>query len=177
MNKTYWPWVFLLAIVLAVTALVRHFHIRNFHVVRQEVLYASGQPRGMDYTRLLYRYHIATIVNIRSADEHREKNWYNEEITWIRNNGVNYIELPIPKRPGYFPDEQTQSRFLEIMADKTKLPVLLHCDSGRKRTPMLTAVWLIKAEDFSIDDAIEVVEKLNDEPVTDIEKKFLSSLP
>jgi protein tyrosine/serine phosphatase len=173
-----------LYVILLVTAvvilLVRHFHIKNFHVIEPGVLYTSGQPRGMDYTRLLYKYHIGTIVNVRSASEQREKNWYNEEMTWVRNNGVAYIELPIERshnRTNYFPDETTQEEFLKIMADKNNLPVLLHGSSGKKRVPVLVAVWLMKGRQYSLEETIERVEKINGErQVTEEEHKFIKQL-
>jgi len=174
---------FVLIVILFVTAaailLVRHFHIKNLHIIEPEVLYTSGQPRGMDYTRLLYKYHIATIINLRSASEHREKNWYNEEVTWVRNNGVKYFELPIDRsinRANYFPDPATQNEFLTIMADKTNLPVLLHGSSGRKRVSMLTAVWAVKAQGYTVADAIELVQSIKERPVTEAEKKFIAGL-
>jgi len=180
MKKNTRPWtlyIIVLIAILAIIALVRHFHIKNFFVVEPEVLYTSGQPRGMDYTRLYYKYHIATIVNLRSAAEHREKNWYNEEITWVKNKSLNYIELPIPKRPNYFPDEQSRERFLKIMADKTNLPVLIHDSSGRKRAPMLAAVWLIKGPgQLKIDETVRVVQKIKKRPLTESEIAFIKSL-
>ena len=167
--------IIVLLVTAAITLLVRHFHIKNFHVIRHEVLYTSGQPRRMDYTRLLYKYHIGTIVNVRSASEHREKNWYNEEITWVRNNGVKYFELPIGKKD-YFTDEKTQKQFLAIMADKNNLPVLVHGSSGEKRVAMLAAVWLIKDQGYSSKDTFSVVEKISSEQITDAESKFITRL-
>ena len=170
---------FALIVILFVTAaavlLVRHFHIKNLHIIEPEVLYTSGQPRGMDYTRLLYKYHIATIINLRSASEHRERNWYNEEVTWVRNNGVNYFELPIEKSK-YLPDEQTQARFLAIMADKVNLPVLVHDSNGRKRVSILAAVWAVKARGYSVEKAIELVGRIKEQPAIEAEKKFIAGL-
>jgi protein tyrosine/serine phosphatase len=168
-----------LIIVLLITAaailLVRHFHIKNFHIVEPEVLYTSGQPRRMDYTRLLYKYHIGTIVNVRSASEHRERNWHNEEITWVRSNGVKYVELPIEKR-NYFPDKKTQEQFLAVMSDKDNLPVLLHGSGGSKRVPMLTAVWLIKSKGFTVEETLKVAGKIKKQPLSEDEKRFINGL-
>jgi len=176
-KKTPVGLITVLLITAAAFLLVKHFHIKNFHIVKPDVLYVSGQPRGMDYTRLLYKYHIATIVNVRSASEHREKNWYNEEITWARDNGVEHIELPI-ERGNYFPDKKTQDYFRdEIMAKKTKLPVLLHGSGGEKRVPMLTAVWLIKSQGCSVEETLKVVDKINDDrKVTEDERNFITGL-
>ncbi len=165
----------ILLVTAAVILLVRHFHIKNFHTIEPGVLYTSGQPRGMDYTRLLYKYHIGTIVNVRSASEHREKNWYNEEVTWVRNNGVNYEELPIEKA-NYLPDKQIQDQFLDIMADKANLPVLLHDSNGRKRVSILAAVWAVKARGYTVAEAIELVRSIKEQPVLEAEKSFIAGL-
>jgi len=167
--------IIVLIVAAAAILLVRHFHIKNFHVIKPDVLYTSGQPRGMDYTRLLYKYHIGTIVNVRSAAEHREKNWHNEEVTWVRNNGVNYLELPIEKT-NYLPDKKTQDQFLAIMADKANLPVLLHDSNGRKRVSILAAVWAVKAKGYTVADAIELVQIIKEQPVTEDEKNFIAGL-
>jgi len=168
--------IVILLIAVAAIFLAKHFHIKNFHIVERGVLYVSGQPRGMDYTRLLYKYHIGTIVNVRSAAEHREKNWYNEEVSWVRNNGVKYIELPI-QRENYLPNKETQDKFLTIMADKENLPILLHGSGGEKRVPMLTAVWLIKSQGLSVEETVKVVDKINDDrEISSDEMKFIQSL-
>lgn len=160
--------------IIAIVGFVRHFHIKNFQVVVPGILYTSGQPRGMDYMRLLYKYHIATFVNVRVITEHREQNWYNEEVTWMRENGVNYFELPIVRRQ--FPNEATQKKFLAIMADEHNLPVLVHGSSGRKRELILSALWLVKAKDNSATQAIEVIERMKRKPITEAEKQFIKDI-
>lgn len=175
-NQSFLTLIIIVLAVVAAIGLVRHYHIKNFHKIVPGVLYTCGQPRGMDYTRLLYKYHIGTIVNLRQSDEHREDHWYNEELTWTRTNGVNYVELPITKRPNYFPNVSTQQKFVRLMTDKSNLPVLLHGNSGKKRVAMLAAVWLVKAEKYSVPEAIEVVKKIKDGRVTKEEKAFIEGL-
>jgi protein tyrosine/serine phosphatase len=165
----------ILVAIAAIIFLVRHFHIKNFHIIEPDVLYTSGQPRGMDYTRLLYKYHIATIINLRSPAEHRERNWYNEEITWVRSNSVKYIELPIEKAD-YSPNKETQDQFLAIMADKNNLPVLIHDSSGKSRAAMLAAVWLAKGQKLSIEQVLAVAEQIKNEPLAESETGFIHSL-
>ena len=167
--------IIILLITAAAVLLVRHFHIKRFRIIEQDVLYTSSQPRGMDYTRLLYKYHIATIVNVRSSFEHRERNWYNEEITWVRENSVEYVELPIDRK-NYFPDKETQDAFLDVMADRTKLPVLLHGSGGKRRTLMLAAVWLIKGKGLSVEETLKKVKRFRRQPLTEEETKFITQL-
>ena len=169
-----------LIIVLLVTAaailLFKHFYINDLNIIRAGVLLTSDQPKGMDYTRLLYKYHLATIVNVRSHSEHRERNWYNEEIIWVRNNGVNYLELPI-KREKYFPDKQTREQFLAIMADKNNLPVLLHGTEDDERVAMLVAVWLRKSQGYSLEKTLKTIKKIiDDRELTNAEIEFVGDL-
>jgi protein tyrosine/serine phosphatase len=168
--------IIILLIIAAATFLFDHFHINNFRTVEPGVFYTSGQPSGMDYTRLFYSYHIATIVSIRPASEHRDKNWRNEEIVSTRNNGINYIEMPIEKTD-YFPDKQTQEQFLTVMANKSNLPVLLHGGRNDKRVAMLVAVWMVKSQKYTVGQTVNAVEKIlkNRKPTED-EIKFIENL-
>ena len=93
-----------------------------------------------------------------------------------KDNGIEYIELPVPKRPDYFPDEQTQAEFLRIMTDTARFPVLIHDGSGKERVSMLTAVWLIKVHKATIPQTIKIISKINKRPATEAGKQFLQSL-
>jgi protein tyrosine/serine phosphatase len=175
-KRSFSPIIYIAIIIYVAVLAVRHFHISDFCEVVPDKLYTSGQPRGMDYTRLLYKYHISTIVNVRSALEHREKNWHNEEMVWTKENAVKYIELPI-ERQDYFPDDQVQDKFLSIMSDPENLPVLLHGGGNDKRVAMLTAVWLRKGQGLSAEDTIRQIKKVvDDRPITEQEINFITNL-
>jgi protein tyrosine/serine phosphatase len=168
--------IILLLAVSVVVLLVKNFHIKDFNIVSPGVLYTSAQPRGMDYTRLLYRYHIATIVNVRTSYEHRERNWHNEEVVWVRNNGVNYIELPFEKRDRV-PDANIQERFLAVMADSSNFPVLLHGSGDDGRVAMLTAVWLTKTKGYNLEKTLAEVKKIvYGRELTEVETGFINDL-
>ena len=171
-------------LIAAAVLLVRHFHIKNFNIIQEGVLYTSGQPRGMDYARLLYKYHIGTIINLRSPAEHREKNWHNEEITWVRSNGVKYFEMPLDRDinvPGHFPDANMQERFLDIMNEKENVPILVHDGSGESRSAMLVAVWIVRGRQSQpvpggVEQILETAEKIKNEPLVDAETRFIQGL-
>jgi protein tyrosine/serine phosphatase len=170
------PLVYVGVLIAAVVFGVKHFHISDFRVIAPNTLYVSGQPRGMDYTRLLYKYHISTIVNVRFPSEHRNQNWYNEEMTWVRANAVRYVELPIDKK-NYIPDEQTQNTFLELMSRRDNLPVLLHGSGDDERVALLAAAWLRKTRGCSPEETARQVRKIiEDRPLTKQEIDFITSL-
>jgi protein tyrosine/serine phosphatase len=163
----------------AIGLLIKNFWIPEFTCISPGTLYTSGQPRGMDYTRLLYKYHIATIINLRSPAEHREQNWYSEEMTWVHSNGVKYIEMPLERNindPEHFPDANMQQKFLAIMTDKENLPVLVHDGKGESRVAIFTAVWLAKGQRLPIEQVLAKTVDIKEEPLTEQEKSFISGL-
>jgi protein tyrosine phosphatase (PTP) superfamily phosphohydrolase (DUF442 family) len=163
----------------AIALLVKNFMIPSFNCITPGILYTSGQPRGMDYTRLLYKYHIGTIVNLRSPAEHREQNWYSEEMTWVRSNGVKYFELPLDRNvndPAHFPDANMQQKFLDIMADKENLPVLVHDGKGEGRVAMLAAVWLAKGQRIPLEQVLAKTVDIKNQPLTAQETNFIQGL-
>lgn len=171
--------IIVLIFTAGIVLLVRHFHIKNFKTVSPGVLYTSGQLKGMDYTRVLYKYHIRTIINLRDPAEHLEKNWYPEEITWVRNHGVKYIEMPLNKsitKPDHFPDADIQQKFLGIMADKENLPLLIHDGAGESRVAMLAAVWLAKTRHYSAQQLLAEAENIKKHPLVESEKAFIAEI-
>jgi len=169
--------IYVILAIAVIVVIVNHFRIADFRVIEPGTLYVSSQPRGMDYSRLFYRYHIAAIVNIRLRQEHSEDNWHGEEVTWAKNNGVNYIEMPVEKKH-YLPDGEMQKRFLEIMTDKSNLPALLHGGGGDdKRVAMLVAVWLRKNQRRTTEETFKMVKSIiDDRPLTAEENDFVNSL-
>jgi protein tyrosine/serine phosphatase len=166
-------------IVGAIALLVKSFMIPDLNCISPGVLYTSAQPRGMDYTRLLYKYHISTIINLRSPSEHREQNWYNEEMTWIHSNGVKYIEMPLDRNvndPNHFPDQNMQLKFLALMADKENLPILIHDGKGEGRVAVLAAVWLAKNQRYSSEQVLAETVKIKGSPIVESEKTFINGL-
>ncbi len=170
--------VIIVLAVFVITGLVRHFHIKHFRVVEPGVFYISGQPRGMDYTRLLYKYHIGTFINVRSSAEHREQLWYNHEVTWMRQNGAKYIELPVPKAGpnANFPDENTRRQFISVIRDPANRPVLLHCSNGTSRAPLFAAIYFVQIKGLTIEQTLTNVEKLKDEALSAGEIEFIRTL-
>jgi hypothetical protein len=172
----FWLWIAVIA--LAITGLVKHFHIKNFNVIDKGILYTSGQPRGMDYTRLLYKYHIATFINLRVVSEHRGENWYSEEAEWMKSTGVKYIELPIDKSKSVneIVNGESLKKFMEIMGNKINYPVLLHDSSGQDRVAYLAGVWMLKSGYFNLEQTIKKTETLKKEPLTEEELAFFKSV-
>jgi protein tyrosine/serine phosphatase len=179
-NKSPLRTIITIAIIAgAIVMLVKNFRIPDLNIISPGVLYTSAQPRGMDYTRLLYKYHIGTIINLRSPAEHREQNWYNEEMTWVRSNDVKYFEMPLDRNASdaaHFPDANMQQKFLDIMSDKENLPVLVHDGKGEGRVAMLAAVWLAKNRQQLPEQVLADTVKIECGQLTEQETNFIRGL-
>jgi protein tyrosine phosphatase (PTP) superfamily phosphohydrolase (DUF442 family) len=174
-KKNPTPVIYLILLSILGVAIYKHFHIAGFVMIEPEKLYVCGQLKGMDYTRLVYRHHIATIINLRQPSEHREHNWHNEEITQTKSLGIQYLEIPVEKNQ-FIPNQAVQSEFLARMADKKNFPVLLHGSRRDNRVAMLVAVWLCQVEKYSAEQAIDMVKMIIDRPLQETEINFVRQL-
>jgi protein tyrosine/serine phosphatase len=140
----------LLRILLAVSALAllvggylvyRHktspYH---FRVVEPGVLYRSGWLTPGNLDMILRERGIKTVFNVSEEREKCKPDWWHvDEIRLCRKHGVRLIEVPIPS--GVPPDRFQLGRWLELIADESAWPILVHCDHGVMRTGMLVAVF------------------------------------
>ena len=89
---------------------------------------------------------IRTVVDLRSPRKEVDR-----ERAYLTELGVNYINLP----SGQHPEDQVIDSFLEIMAKKENLPVLVHCKHGMGRSVLLAALYRIEFEGWSGEDAMD----------------------
>jgi len=136
----------------------RHNRLRNFHIVREGVLYRSGQLSQDGLARVLHDYGIRTVVTLRSGklpgdpppDLAEEEYCYKEEI--------NYFRLPQQLwegADGSVPNEVNVIAFREIMNNPANYPVLVHCLAGKHRTGAMCAVFRMEQDHWTNQQAIE----------------------
>jgi protein tyrosine/serine phosphatase len=119
-------------------------NIPNFHQVNSQI-YRGGRP-SEDGLRQLKEMGIKTIISLRSDDS----------LTYVekhlaRQYGLEFISIPLSiyQKPT---DEQVL-KFLEIVIDKEKQPIFIHCESGRDRTGVMIAVYRVVVEGRSIKES------------------------
>lgn len=112
----------------------------NFHKV-SDVLYRGGQPekQGMEE---LKKMGIKTIVNLRTSDLDQEL---------MAGYEFNYYHLPMN---AFLPIKEKFSRFLEIVSDPALQPVFIHCKHGADRTGAAVALYRIRVQGWTYEDAI-----------------------
>ncbi len=136
----------------------RHHTLRNFHVVREGVLYRSGQLSLDGLKRVIHDHRIRTVVTLRYAQNPDDlpPDWEEEE--YCRKEEINYFRLP--QKPwegpgGTVPNEVNVVKFREIMNDPANYPVLVHCLAGKHRTGAMCAIFRMEKDRWSNQQAID----------------------
>ncbi len=112
----------------------------NFHKVT-DTLYRSAQPTAAGM-RELQKMGIKTVINLRSF--HSDK----DEL-----KGLNLGSESIPMK-AWHPELEDAKRFLQIVTDPKRQPVLVHCQHGADRTGTLCAIYRIVVEGWTKEEAI-----------------------
>ncbi len=114
--------------------------VPNLHKV-SDALYRSAQPsaEGMQNLKAMG---IETIVSLRSFHSDRDE---------IGATGLAYEHLYM--KP-WHPEEKEVVRFLQIVTNPKRTPVLVHCQHGADRTGTMSAIYRIAIQGWSKDEAI-----------------------
>jgi protein tyrosine phosphatase (PTP) superfamily phosphohydrolase (DUF442 family) len=114
--------------------------VPNLYRVSGE-LYRGDQPspQGMQNLKNLG---LKTIINLRSFHSDRDE---------IGDTGLAYEHIYMK---AWHPEEEDVVRFLKIVTDPKRAPVLVHCQHGADRTGTMIAVYRIIVQGWSKAEAI-----------------------
>lgn len=148
--RRYVPWLLGSLIVLLLVggpvgyARYRHAEFRNFRVVKEGVLYRSGQLTLPALKRIIHDHGIRTVITLRDAPHPGGTPPDAAEEKYCRGLDINYHRIP-PRNwggpNGQIPADQSVRQFLEIMDNPKNHPVLIHCFAGSHRTGAYCAIY------------------------------------
>ena len=137
-------------------------HLRNFHVVREGVLYRSGQlaPEALD--QVVRERNIRTLVTLRTTRVVGKLPPDTWEEDYCAAHGVKHVRI-VPQiwgadEMGDVPAEQAVQDFLRVMDDPANHPVLVHCFAGIHRTGTMCAIFRMEYEHWPVDRAINEMQ-------------------
>jgi protein tyrosine/serine phosphatase len=142
----------------------RQKHARNFRVVKDGVLYRSGQltPAGLE--RLIHDYGIRTVVSFRYAKTEGQEPPDRWEEGVCARLGINYVRIQprvwVPDEKGVVPADEGVNQFLGVLAEPRNRPVLVHCLRGVHRTGSYCAIFRMDCQGWSNADALTELEEL-----------------
>jgi protein tyrosine/serine phosphatase len=152
-----------LAIVAIIVAGPYYFYqfrkaqFRNFHVVKEGVLYRSGQMTQDGFQRMVYDHSIKTVISLRFASNPKDAPPDVFEEGLSRSMGMNHFRIPYRSWHsvhGSIPADKGVNKFLKIMRDPANYPVLIHCFAGIHRTGAYCAIFRIEFDHWSNEQAM-----------------------
>jgi protein tyrosine/serine phosphatase len=114
--------------------------IPNLHKVTDS-LYRSAQPSAEGMLNLK-QLGIQTIVNLRSFHSDRKE---------IGDTGLAYEHIYMK---AWHPEKKEIVKFLRIVSNQKRTPVLIHCQHGADRTGTMSAVYRVAVQGWSKEEAL-----------------------
>jgi protein tyrosine/serine phosphatase len=128
-------------------------------------LYRSAQPTAQGMKNLK-QMGIETVVNLRSFHSDREE---------IGNTGLDYEHIYMK---AWHPERKEAVRFLQIVTNPKRTPVLVHCLHGADRTGTMIALYRIAVQGWTREEAIREMTEggFNFHPVFDNLTEWIQKL-
>jgi protein tyrosine/serine phosphatase len=137
----------------------RYDGLHHFAVVEPGVLLRCGQPRTRDLEQIQREHGLATIVCARGGTRHPLRGrWFRRERRWCAAAGVQLEHMPFSDRSA--PPEDIFDRFLTLLRDPQRRPVLVHCEQGFHRTGILCAAYRTAECGWPVERAVEEMIRL-----------------
>ncbi len=114
--------------------------VPNLHRISDN-LFRSAQPTSTGMKKLK-GIGIETVVNLRSFNSDREE---------IGLTGLAYEHIYMK---AWHPEEKEIIRFLQIVTNPKRTPVLVHCQHGADRTGTMSAIYRIAVQGWTKKEAI-----------------------
>jgi tyrosine-protein phosphatase SIW14 len=131
--------------------------IENFGQIN-ESYYRGAQPKASDYADLA-KIGVKTVIDLTrdgKADEPQA----------VAAAGMHFVRIPMTTTDR--PDPSAVDRFLKLVNEPVNQPVFVHCQGGRHRTGVMTALYRVTHDGWTADRAFEEMKAY------EFEKGFVS---
>ncbi len=137
-------------------------YAKRLHPVTPGKFYRSGCLTEDGFRDAVARYKIRTIINLKdeAPDPALIRNYFDRwhtisESDLCKELNVQFIFLEV-KAPRHASEHlQTIAAYLKILDNPANYPILLHCQAGLHRTGMLTAIYRMEYEGWSMNRAYD----------------------
>lgn len=132
----------------------RYDGLCHFAVVEPGVLLRCGQPRVRELEQIRVEHGLRTVVCARGGTRHPLRGrWFRKERAYCERLGIALEHMPFSDAAT--PPAQVFDRFLAIVAQPERRPVLVHCEQGFHRTGILCAAYRIRVCGWTIEQALD----------------------
>jgi tyrosine-protein phosphatase SIW14 len=135
----------------------RYDGLCHFQVVAPGVLLRCGQPRVRDLEQIRRAHGLRTVVCARGGTRHPLRGrWFRKERAYCAQAGLLLEHLPFSDAAT--PPADVFERFLALVQDPARQPVLVHCEQGFHRTGILVAAYRLRVCGWSIERALDEMQ-------------------
>jgi len=138
--------------------------IYNF-LALSETLFTGGMPTAEQLTDAAQR-GVDVVINLAPHDV---PDALPNETELVTSLGMQYINLPVNWNT---PTKEGLDRFMDAMDESQGKKVLVHCEANF-RASAFVSMYRILREDWSPEDALEVMHKIWDEDAYPVWKMFI----
>lgn len=132
----------------------RYDGLAHFAVVERGVLLRAGQPHVRDLEAIRTKHGLGAVFCARGGTRHPLRGrWFRKQRAWCAAHGVHLEHVPFSdaKRP----EVNVFDRFLALVDDQARRPVLVHCEQGFHRTGVLCAAYRLAISGWSVPQTLE----------------------
>jgi protein tyrosine/serine phosphatase len=117
-------------------------HIDNFGQINTNY-FRGAQPDGRDYSDLAVL-GVKTVIDLTRDGRENERGL-------VEAAGMKFYRIPMTTSDR--PSDQAVAEFLKLVTNPANLPVYVHCQGGRHRTGVMTAVYRMTQDGWTADQA------------------------
>ena len=125
-----------------------NIRIDNFGVVNAHY-FRGAQPQGRDYADLA-ALGVKTVIDLTEDGSVNEPNL-------VQAQGMKFYRIPMTTHET--PSSEKIAKFLSLVNDPASQPVYVHCQGGRHRTGVMTAVYRMTGEGWTADKAFSEMKQ------------------
>ena len=116
---------------------------KTYHLatVQKGILYRDGCQKTGEFVNAINRVKPRTVVSLIDDNERNDpkKSQFQIEEKLLAMHGITLERIPV--KLGGWPTKEDVAKFVEIVKDKDRQPVLVHCAQGVRRTGMMVAAY------------------------------------
>jgi len=125
-----------------------NIRIDNFGTINANY-YRGAQPEGHDYADLA-ALGVKTVIDLTKDGDTAEPGI-------VQGLGMKFYRIPMTTHQP--PSTEQLEQFLKLVDDPAKQPVYVHCQGGRHRTGLLTAVYRMNDDGWSAERAFSEMKQ------------------
>jgi protein tyrosine/serine phosphatase len=127
-----------------------NIHIDNFGKINDNY-YRGAQPNDRDYADLA-ALGVRTVIDL-------TRDGRSDEPGLVERAGMKFYRIPMTTSDR--PAEAAVSQFLTLVSDPANQPVYVHCQGGRHRTGVMTAVYRMTEDGWTANRAYAEMKQFN----------------